>query len=296
MERVSQGVLRGHYNRRMVASMTAFGCAGDDRMDWQIRAVNHRYLELGFRLPDVLKSIEPKLRAKAAARLRRGKVEATLRLAQPAVPRLDAAALDRLLATVAAIRERSAGATVDALELLRWPGVAREDPAETAALAAAAESRFEAALAALVGQREREGAGLAALLRGSLGRLEMLAREARRLAAGGAEGMLARLEDRVAALTSAAVADERLEQELALLAQRGDVTEEIDRIEIHLAAIAASLDDSEPCGRRLNFLAQELGREASTLAAKSNLPAAASLAVDMRVAIEQLREQAQNVE
>lgn len=276
--------------------MTAFGCAGDDRMDWQIRAVNHRYLELGFRLPDVLKSIEPRLRAKAAARLRRGKVEATLRLAQPAAPRLDDAALGRLLATVAAIRERAVGATVDALELLRWPGVAKEDPVEIAALAAAAETRFDAALAALVGQREREGAGLAALLRGSLGRLETLAQEARRLAAGSAEGMLARLEGRVAALTSAAVADQRLEQELALLAQRGDVTEEIDRIEIHLAAIAASLDDSEPCGRRLNFLAQELGREASTLAAKSTLPAAASLAVDMRVAIEQLREQAQNVE
>ena len=276
--------------------MTAFGRAGDDRLDWQIRAVNHRYLELGFRLPDALKSIEPKLRKRAAARLRRGKIDAALRLTEPAAIRLDEAALARLLPTVAAICERTAGASVDALDLLRWPGVAREDAAEAAALAAGAEAQFDAALQALIGQRECEGTGLAKALRRSLERLDTLVREARGLAAGNAEATLARLKRRAAVLTSAPLANERLEQELALLAQRADVTEEIDRLEIHLAAIAASLDGSEPCGRRLDFLAQELGREASTLAAKSPLPAAASLAVDMRVAIEQLREQAQNVE
>lgn len=276
--------------------MTAFGRAGDDRVDWQIRAVNHRYLELAFRLPDPLKSIEPRLRGKAVSRLRRGKVEATLRLAEPVVPTLDEDALARLLPTVQAICERAAGATVDALQLLRWPGVAREDADELADLSAKAETQFDAALAALVREREREGGDLATTIRDLVERLDTLVGEARRLASGNAEAMLARLKSRAAALTSAPLADDRLEQELALLAQRTDATEEIDRLQIHLAAVAAALDAGEPCGRRLDFLAQELGREASTFAAKSTLPAAASLAVDLRVAVEQLREQAQNVE
>ena len=276
--------------------MTAFGRAGDDRLEWQLKAVNHRYLEVGFRLPEPLRPLEPQLRERVRARLRRGKVDAVLRLAEPAALQLDDEALAGLLRTVAAVRQRVGDTTVDVLQLLQWPGVAREDPTHVATLAACAEAKFDAALDALVEQRQREGASLAVLLRDRLSSIEACVAQARCLAAGNAEIQLERLRARLAALQTAPPAEGRLEQELALLAQKADVAEELDRLDVHVAAAADSLGGSEPCGRRLDFLLQELGREANTLAAKAVVPAAASLAVDLKVAIEQMREQVQNVE
>ena len=276
--------------------MTAFGRAGDDRLEWQLKAVNHRYLEVGFRLPEPLRVLEPQLRERVRARLRRGKVDAVLRLAEPAALQLDDEALAGLLRTVAAVRQRVGATTVDVLQLLQWPGVAREDPTHLAALTACAETKFDAALDALVEQRQREGASLAALLRDRLSRIKACVAQARCLAAGNAEIQLERLRARLAMLQSTPPAEGRLEQELALLAQKADVAEELDRLDVHVAAAANSLSGSEPCGRRLDFLLQELGREANTLAAKAVVPAAASLAVDLKVAIEQMREQVQNVE
>lgn len=286
----------------MVASMTAFGRAGDDLLDWQIRSVNHRYLELGFRLPEPLRDIERALRDKALARLGRGKVDAVLRLgakADPAV-RIDAEALARVLGSVAALRGESARGdvpigAVDPLELLRWPGVAAEDEAAVAALRDAALTAFDAALSELAAHRESEGARLAALLRRRLEELESLAGEARALAEA-QRGMLGdRLRERLRELACQAP-PERLAQEAALLAQKADVAEELDRLDIHIAEARAALDGAGPRGRRLDFLMQELGREANTLAAKSVLPESAKLAVDIKVVVEQMREQVQNVE
>ena len=276
--------------------MTAFGHAGDDRLDWRIKAVNHRYLEFAFRLPEPFKALEPTLRERLGRHVRRGRVEATLRVAELAPTQLDETALAELLQTVAQVRERVAGATVDALELLRWPGIAGEDPTQLAALTANATAKFDAALDALVAHRQQEGAALAAVLERLLRRIETHAATARRRSASDAAARFERLQAQVAGLTSAPVTAERLEQELALLVQKSDVTEELDRIDVHLAAATASLNGSEPCGRRLDFLLQELGREANTLAAKSATPEAASLAVELKVAVEQMREQVQNVE
>ena len=276
--------------------MTAFGHAGDDRLDWRIKAVNHRYLELSLRLPEPLKALEPALRRRLRRHFRRGRVEATLRVAELAQTQLDDAALRQLLQTVALVRERIAGATIDALELLRWPGVAREDPAQLAALTASATAKFDVALDALVAHRQREGAALATVLQRQLRQIEMHANAARCRSASDAAARFERLRGQAAALTATPVPALRLEQELALLVQKSDVTEELDRIDVHIAAAAASLGGSEPCGRRLDFLLQELGREANTLAAKSVAPEAASLAVELKVAIERMREQVQNVE
>lgn len=275
--------------------MTAFGQASDGWVEWQLRSVNHRYLELAFRLPEQLRRMEPRLRQRAAGRLHRGKVDATLHLHGVVAPRLNEAALAKLLTAVGEIAARTPlNANADPVALLRWPGLLEDDPEELEQIEATAVACFGAALDDLLRQRQREGAGLRDLIANHLGCAERIGKEIRQLTAQHADAHFARLRDRVRRL-AAQLDSSRLEQEAALLAQKADVAEELERLDIHIAAARASLAGKEPCGRRLDFLMQELSREANTLAAKSSL-AAAGLAVDLKVAIEQAREQVQNVE
>ena len=278
--------------------MTAFGRAGDDLVDWEIRSVNHRYLEISLRLPEPFRDLEQALRDVAASRLRRGKVDATLRLARQAtiVPRLNDDAFAEVLGVVDDARRRlGQSGTVDAVELLRWPGVMQDDPDNVARFKEAARTRFAAAVDDLLAHRNSEGAQLDALLRERLADVERVAAAVRELVSDQAEAIRDRLHKRVQEL-GARVEIDRLEQEVALLAQKSDVFEELDRLDIHVAEARRSLDGEEPCGRRLDFLTQEMNREANTLAAKSVLPDAARLAVDLKVLIDQMREQAQNIE
>ena len=279
--------------------MTAFGRAGSALVDWEIRSVNHRYLELGFRLPEPLRGLEQRLRAQIAGRVRRGKVDATLRLAEAeTAPLVDAKAVEQLLAAVRQIGEQWAGHTppppLNPLELLRFPGVLKSG-GDVEALEAAALDGFEAAVDDLVEHREREGAGLAASLCERLAEVERIVAALGALISGHADHLRDRLHERVRVLVTR-VDEARLEQEIALLVQKADVAEEIDRLVIHVGEARSSLAGSEPCGRRLDFLMQELNREANTVAAKSIVPEAARLAVDLKVVIEQMREQVQNVE
>ena len=278
--------------------MTAFGRAHGDLVDWEIRSVNHRFLEVSFRLPEPFRDMEPRLRELVADRLRRGKIDATLRFAGRASisPRLNEDALERLIAAVEDIRRRipSAG-SIDPVEVLRFPGVVRDDEDNLSRFKAAAQSSFGVAVDDLVNHRNSEGAKLDKLLRERLAMLEQGAASIRNLFAGQGEVLRDRLRSRAAGLVEQ-LDGERLEQEIALLVQRADVTEELDRLDVHVAEIRSSLDAEGPCGRRLDFLMQELNREANTLAAKSVLPQAAGTAVDLKVTIEQMREQVQNVE
>ena len=278
--------------------MTAFGRAQGDLVDWEIRSVNHRYLEISFRLPEPFRDLEPSLRELVAGRLARGKVDATLRFASQASvsPRLNQATLDGLVAAVEDIRRRvpSAGA-VDPVAVLRFPGIVRDDEDNLSRFKAAAQRSFGAAIEDLVAHRNREGAKLDGILRERLALVEQGAANIRELLAGQGKVLRDRLLGRVRELVDQ-VDNERLEQEVALLVQKADVAEELDRLEVHIAATRGSLDAEGPCGRRLDFLMQELNREANTLAAKSVLPQAARIAVDLKVTIEQMREQAQNVE
>lgn len=286
------------YNGTMVASMTAFGRAQDDLVDWEIRSVNHRFLEISFRLPEPFRDMEPALRELVAGRLRRGKIDATLRFAGRASisPRLNEDALDGLIAAVEDIRRRipSAG-SVDPVEVLRFPGVVRDDEDNLSRIKAAARRSFGIAIDELVAHRNSEGTKLEELLRERLALLEKGAESIRDLVAGQGEVLRDRMRSRARELLEQ-LDGERLEQEIALLVQKADVTEELDRLDIHIAETRGSLEAEGPCGRRLDFLMQELNREANTLAAKSVLPQAARIAVDLKVAIEQMREQAQNVE
>ena len=278
--------------------MTAFGRAQGDLVDWEIRSVNHRYLEISFRLPEPFRDMEPALREFVAGRLGRGKIDATLRIASQASvsPRLNDAALDALIAAVEDIRRRvPSSGSVDPVDVLRFPGVVRDDEDNLSRFKAAAQSSFGAAIEDLVAHRNIEGAKLDGILRERLAELEQGAAAIRELLAGQGKVLRDRLLSRVRDLVDQ-VDNERLEQEVALLVQRADVTEELDRLDVHIAAARGSLDAEGPCGRRLDFLMQELNREANTLAAKSVLPQAARIAVDLKVTIEQMREQAQNVE
>lgn len=289
----------------MIRSMTGFARAGAQgpgaRLRWEIRSVNHRYFDLQLRLPEGLRSIEEECRAIVAAGPRRGKVDATLTLnveaaAAPAAE-LDRDAARRLLEQVDAVsRDIARPARIDPLSVLRWPGVLREpEQKDLEALFPAAREALAAAVEELQASRAREGSKILAMLEARCREiLEHVAAVRARLPTVHAD-IRSRLRERLAALDVAAN-PERLEQELALLATKLDVSEELDRLEAHVAEVRDTFTKDEPVGRRLDFLIQELNREANTLGSKSADGETTRLAVELKVAIEQMREQVQNVE
>jgi uncharacterized protein (TIGR00255 family) len=209
---------------------------------------------------------------------------------------VDALALERLLHAAQTVSRSLHGpATVNVLDVLRWPGVLREDAAGGEPLLAAAGALFAATLEDLSAARAREGQRLRELLEQRCTALEALVQDVRARLPEIQSQMRARLETRVAELTTS-VDQERLEQELALLLQRLDVDEELERLSGHVVEVRRVIGGGEPAGRRLDFLMQELNREANTLSSKSQDLETTRSAVDMKVIIEQMREQVQNAE
>jgi uncharacterized protein (TIGR00255 family) len=288
----------------MIASMTGFA-RREATGEWgtlvcELRSVNHRFLESGFRLPDELRSAEGELRARLAQKLRRGKVDCSMSLRRPSgaagALEVDVAALERLLAAAQTVTRAAHGtATLNVLDALRWPGVLREDAAEGEPLLAAAGALFAATVDELSAARAREGQRLRELLEQRCTSLEGLIAAVRARVPEVRSRARTRLEERIAELT-AGVDHERLEQELALLLQRLDVDEELERLTGHVEEVRRVIGGGEPAGRRLDFLMQELNREANTLSSKSQDLETTRTAVDMKVLIEQMREQVQNAE
>ena len=289
----------------MIASMTGFA-RRETTGPWgtlvcELRSVNHRFLEAGFRLPDELRAAESELRTRLGKQLRRGKVDCTVsyRRAQGASNMLevDPSALERVLAAVKLVsRSQLASDSVSALELLRWPGVLREDGnSSSEELLGAAYAVFGATLEELVAARAREGARLRELLEQRCEGLETLVKAVRARLPEVQARVRAKLNERVAEL-STSVDPERMEQELAIILQRLDVDEELERLTGHIEEVRRVIKGSEPAGRRLDFLMQELNREANTLSSKSQDLETTRAAVDMKVLIEQMREQVQNAE
>jgi len=284
--------------------MTGFSSAearvGAFRLVWEIRSVNHRFLELGFRLPEDLRAVEPDCRDLVAAAVKRGKVDCSLKVStdeRSAAPRRTVAgALDALRSLEAEARRAFPEARpLTAHEVLRWPGVLEEQAQNAAELGESVKGCLAVALRVLEEARGREGgriaemlekrnAGITALIAGIKPQLEGLQVRYRE-----------RLRERLQRLDVQAE-PERLEQELALVAQRVDVAEEIDRLGSHVAEIQAILRRDEPIGRRLDFVIQELNREANTFASKVQEEALTRVAVELKVLIEQMREQVQNLE
>jgi uncharacterized protein (TIGR00255 family) len=267
----------------------------------ELRTVNHRYLEVSLRLPDDLRGLDNEVRQLIGAALKRGKVDANLYLkATPGTLQglaVDEALLEQLLAQAMQVRSKLAthSGPISALDVLRWPGVIRELERDTTPLLAAAIELLRESLAELTATRQREGLRIRELL---LSRCQAI-----RVQVGAVRTRLpevsARLRERISErITQLGIAadSERLEQELVLYAHKMDVDEELDRLAAHLEEIASVLDSSEPSGRRLDFLMQELNREANTLSSKSQDVETTRAAVDMKVSIEQMREQIQNVE
>ena len=292
-----------------LASMTGFarteGMVSGLAWVWELRSVNGRGLELRFRLPNGWDALEQGFREAAAKVLKRGNVNATLTVKRDTESRLsiDPAALDQALALAMELHARIPGSPVPRAEaLLALPGVMRQatyDPAEERA-AATAEVRdgFTAALEGLVESRQAEGGRLETILRDQLREIKALvARSAVQAADQPAAQRTRMLENLLALLKeSPSLPEERIAQEVALLAARSDVREELDRLNSHIQAAYALLNEATNVGRRLDFLVQEFNREANTLCSKSATVGLTATGLKLKATIEQLREQVQNVE
>ncbi|HVP61232.1 MAG TPA: YicC/YloC family endoribonuclease [Myxococcaceae bacterium] len=292
----------------MLKSMTGFGTgrarAGDEEISVEVRAVNHKHLEVKVRLPRELSALEPAVLRAVRARCVRGAVEVAVRrsagMASGAVPTVDAAmarAWREALRTVARAVELADVPT--AAQIATQPGVVRmEEPVTDLGLAEGALDRALAeALDVLVAMREREGRALAADLWSRLGRVATLAGEVAELAPRTVESYRARLQERLAELLKGAPVDEaRLVQEVALFAERTDVAEEATRLQAHLEAFRGFLAGVEPAGRRMDFLVQEMHREVNTTGSKSQSTEISTRIVELKAELERIREQVQNVE
>ncbi len=289
----------------MIRSMTGFA-RRERQGPWgtltcELRTVNHRYLEVSLRLPEDLRGLEGDARQILSASLRRGKVDAGLYLrstvaATPALE-INQPLVEQLLLRAAEVSARlgdRVGAP-SAFDVLRWPGVVREAERDITPLAAEALELLKETSEQLNESRAREGARIREMLQTRCQALvEAVALVRARLPEVSAR-IRAKVSERVAQLGTQ-VDPERLEQELVLLAYKMDVEEELDRLGSHVTETMRVLDSTEPAGRRLDFLMQELNREANTLSSKSQDVETTRAAVDMKVLIEQLREQVQNVE
>ncbi len=288
----------------MILSMTGFAAVTDElpgaTLGVELRSVNHRYLDLSLKLPEEFRTLESPLRERIAAELRRGKVECRVSLgrSQPgaAAVAIDAARASEVAKAAAAVRRLVPDASpISVAEILRWPGVLVEASVPAAELTGRLHALLDQALSELAASRAREGEKLASLL---LARCDEI------------EAQVTRVAPRIPAIHAAFVdklgsrlkeagldpSDDRLKQELALFATKIDVAEEIARLSTHVLEVRRVLAAGGSAGKRLDFLAQELHREANTLGSKSVDAELSKVALELKVAIEQIREQVQNIE
>ena len=288
----------------MIRSMTGFAACGEQypfgRLGWEVRSVNHRYLEYSLRLPEEFRVLEPKVRDILGGYVKRGKIDATLRFHAMGGAG-GALTLNRdMAARLLELQEdlsTMAGATAapDVTQLLRWPGVVTEALADPAPMHEAALELLTQAGENLVAVRAREGEKMAAMVNERLDGVEGLTAQVRGWLPEIRTALRDRMRERVAELGQT-LDPERLEQEVAVLAQKMDVDEELDRLDAHVAETRRTLTRDKPVGRRLDFLMQEFNRESNTLSSKSVDQRTTQAAVELKVLIEQMREQVQNVE
>ncbi len=286
----------------MIRSMTAFA-SGERTTPWgtlgcELRSVNHRFLELGVRLPDELRALEPALRERVAGRVARGKIDLTLRLRSPegeGALQLNAARLRELSELALDLDSRFPRLRTELTELLQFPGVLQSQATDPAELQAQALSLLDEVLDEFVRAREREGGKLAAVITERVDGIAALASEVRAMMPQIRAGQRTKLEARLADLAQP-LDNGRLEQELVMWLQKLDVDEELDRLDSHVAEARRVLKLKEAVGRRLDFLLQEFNREANTLGSKSVDARSSAAAVELKVLIDQVREQIQNIE
>jgi uncharacterized protein (TIGR00255 family) len=288
----------------MTLSMTAFSRQQQEQewgsLTWEIRSVNHRYLETSVRLPESFRGLENGVREAVRKRLTRGKVECALRFQSEAKVSSDLHLNTKLIQQLFQANneiEKITGTSISLnnMEVLRWPGVIEEQDFDKTSIEKQALSLFSAALDDLVATREREGAELQGFIKQRIDSVREIVISIRNkmpeILAKQKQNILDRLADLQAELEPT-----RLEQEVSLLTQKADVEEELDRLDSHLNEVERVLGTKGQKGRRLDFLMQELNREANTLSSKSIVVETTLNAVELKVLIEQMREQIQNVE
>ena len=286
----------------MIRSMTAFA-SGERVTEWgtlgcELRSVNHRFLEVGVRLHDDLRALEPVLRERIAARNSRGKLDLTVRLRSPEGAsglHADPGRLRELSDLAIDLSARFPGLHTEFTQLLQFPGVLQAPATDAAGLQAQALALLDEVLDEFVAAREREGAKLAAAITERIDGIAAIAAEVRAIMPAIRVGQRNKLEARLADLAQPADPG-RLEQELVIWLQKLDVDEELDRLDSHVTEARRVLQLREAVGRRLDFLLQEFNREANTLGSKSVDARSSASAVELKVLIDQVREQVQNIE
>jgi uncharacterized protein (TIGR00255 family) len=288
----------------MIQSMTAFAresiTTAQGVLTVELRSVNHRYLDCSFKLPDTLRALEPRLREKVSAVLARGKLDCMLRLqshpAQAGELHIDTERLDALLAATRVIQDRLGNATpLSPLQVLQFPGIYTAQEESEEELQEEALTLFGKALDTMQQNRRREGEKLAALVLDRLAQVATEVTATRDILPALIQQQRSRMITRITEL-GVDVDQGRLEQELVYMAQRADVDEELDRLDAHIGEVRRTMKKGGACGRRLDFLMQELNREANTLSSKSQSASTTQNAVELKVLIEQMREQIQNIE
>lgn len=288
----------------MIASMTGFAAAtlesARGSLALELKTVNHRYLEFQTRMPEEIRPLEPAMREAVAARLSRGKVDCRITFTPATaatyaiVP--DKQALAALHQVESLVRERFPESRfLSVAEILHWPGVLPETALSADTLKEDVLGLIDRALAELDQTRTREGAKLAGVLRERLASMESLVKEAGPLVPGAVRAFQEKLAAKIAE-AGASPSDERVHQEIVLYTARIDVDEEISRLGAHIGEFRRVLDRGGACGKRLDFLCQELNREANTLGSKSVANEMTRISVELKVLIEQMREQVQNIE
>ena len=289
----------------MIHSMTAFARHAEEHdwgtAVWEVRSINHRYLEPSFKLPENCRALEHKLREKLRSQLNRGKVECSLKLQfQTSKQSLGLSINSELLGEVIKVseslqRELRDSAALNPLELLKWPGVVQEFEPDSGAMTEQVLAGFQVALEQLLDCRQREGDALLQFTQQRLAAISDITAAIRKEIPQILQAQREKLTERLAHLLEE-MDLERIEQEMVMLAQKADVDEELDRLDAHVAEVNRVLQKGGPCGRRLDFLMQELNREANTLSSKSIVTGTTQAAVELKVLIEQMREQIQNIE
>jgi len=288
----------------MVYSMTAFARA-EARQDWgeltwEIRSVNHRYLEIWFRLPEEFRALETSCRELASKTLGRGKLDCQLRFKRIVSGQQNLQLNEDLAKQVIHLCHEldthlSNASSLSAMQVLRWPDVVREPELEMDSVSTAVLGLFEKTLDELTTMRAAEGARLKEMLRVRCNSIETIVAQVRENRPQVIAAIREKLNQRLSEITARPDMD-RLEQELVLQAQKLDIDEELDRLQSHLSEVRDVLNRDEPIGRRLDFLMQEFNREANTLGSKSSHAETTKACVDLKVLIEQMREQVQNIE
>ncbi|MCZ6804219.1 MAG: YicC family protein [Proteobacteria bacterium] len=288
----------------MIHSMTAYGRA-EHSGNWseascEIRTVNHRYLDISIRLPEELRLLEQLIRERISDRLNRGKIDCSIRFEQREISNGALPVNQDLLAKIIKTAEKTSSqlkmaAPLNPLDLLRWPGVLDKDVLDTEAITAPLLELVDRTLDAVIDTRQREGKKIRMMIRERCQSAKINVSRVRELMPAILDSIREKLTLRAQELSNE-FDNERLEQELLLLAQKMDVAEEMDRLDAHIDEVTRVLDQNGPVGRRLDFLMQEMNRESNTLGSKSSHLDTSNVSVDLKVLIEQMREQIQNIE